>query len=396
MKEVYLEDIAKIQTGKYDANHAVEEGSYKFYTCALDHFMSSTYSFEGPAIILPGNGANVGKVIFNKGGKFEAYQRTYIVYNLTANPEYVLHYFKRSWKRSVLNKQFGSATNYIRLNNLTKFKIPLPPLEDQIRIANILSRAEALIAKRKESIQLLDELLKSTFLDMFGDPVRNEKGWEVSLLGDLTNLITDGKHGNCIDNEDSGYYFISAKDINNGIIDYSKARQILQEDFEEVHKRTDLMPNDVVVVNTGATIGKTAIVKDDPKTRRTTFQKSVAIIKVKPEKLDPVYLKHLFVLRIKNLSSNSYGSAVKNMLLSEMRKFKIPLPPLTNQTQFAQIVEKTENIKTKYQKSLQELENLYASLSQKAFKGELDLSKMEIKEYKLDGHAEEGVGYGKK
>ena len=131
MKFEKLGNIATIKTGKYDVNHSTPDGEYVFYTCAYGQFKSPTYSFEGPSIILPGNGANVGEVFFYDG-KFEAYQRTYVVQNFKADPNYIYAYFKAEWKKSLRNKQFGSATNYIRLNNLTDFSIPLPSLPDQL------------------------------------------------------------------------------------------------------------------------------------------------------------------------------------------------------------------------------------------------------------------------
>src|SRR5690606_38898035 len=132
---------------------------------------------------------------------------------------------------------------------------------------------------RKEANKLTDEFLQSVFIEMFGDPILNNKRWNKKKMGHSTNFITDGKHGDCRNDVDSGYYFLSAKNINGFKIDYSNARQILREDFEEVHRRTDLQPGDLLLVNTGATIGKVAVVPEDYRVRKTTLQKSVAVIK---------------------------------------------------------------------------------------------------------------------
>src|SRR4051812_21159799 len=114
-----------------------------------------------------------------------------------------------------------------------------------------------------------------------GRDVLREEGmaeWKEYKLGDVCSLITDGKHGDCRNEENSGYFFISAKDVKDGKIYYENARQITKADFEETHRRTNLAADDVVITNSG-TIGRMAIVKDTPETRRTTFQKSVAILK---------------------------------------------------------------------------------------------------------------------
>ena len=101
--------------------------------------------------------------------------------------------------------------------------------------------------------------------------------WSYQTLGDLCSLITDGKHGDCRNEDNSGYYFISCKDVRDGRINYENARQIVHGDFAETHRRTDLKPGDVLLTNSG-TIGRLAIAPDDEKTPRTTFQKSVAIL----------------------------------------------------------------------------------------------------------------------
>ena len=102
--------------------------------------------------------------------------------------------------------------------------------------------------------------------------------WEEFTLSELCHLITDGKHGDCENQENSGFYFLSVKDVFGNQLNYEKARQITESDFLETHKRTKLEPGDVLFTNTG-TIGRMAIAPEDSKTYRTTFQKSVAILK---------------------------------------------------------------------------------------------------------------------
>ncbi len=370
MKIVTAGEILEIKTGKYDANHAKPDGKYRFFTCAMESTMADTYAFDDEVLILPGNGANVGEVFYYKG-KLEAYQRTYILHKITQNTRYLYYYFKKNWIRQITKRQVGSATNYIKMDDIVSFEIPLPPLPQQQKIANILDAADALRQNDKALIAKYDELTQALFLDMFGDPVSNPKGWEKVELGNITDLITDGKHGNCNDEPNSGYYFISAKDIFDDNINYNRVREIPKSEFEEVDRRTNLQAGDLVMVNTGATIGKLAIAKDIPETRRTTFQKSVAVIKVKREKIDTVFLKYVFILRLESFSGKGSGSAIQNLLLSEMRRFKIIIPPLELQNQFAERVAVIEEQKAIAQKSLEHSESLFNSLLQKAFKGEL-------------------------
>lgn len=143
-----------------------------------------------------------------------------------------------------------------------------------------------------------------------------------TTLSQLTLSITDGKHGDCQSDENSGYYFISCKDIKDGVINYENARQITEQDFIETHKRTMLEPNDILVTNSG-TIGRMSFVKDVPLTYRTTFQKSVAIVKPDANKVLPKYLYYLLQYCVDDFINQSNGSAQKNLLLSTMRSFKI-------------------------------------------------------------------------
>jgi len=373
MKFEKLGNIATIKTGKYDVNHSTPDGEYVFYTCAYGQFKSPTYSFEGPSIILPGNGANVGEVFFYDG-KFEAYQRTYVVQNFKADPNYIYAYFKAEWKKSLRNKQFGSATNYIRLNNLTDFSIPLPSLPDQLHIANILSKAENLIAQRKESIRLLDEFLKSTFLEMFGDPSTNKKNFP---KGKIKDVVTEVKYGTSSPAEDEGLYpYLRMNNITpDGYMDYSKLKFINITDEKEKEKyvvrKGDLLFNRT---NSKELVGKTGVFNEDSEMIIAGY-----LIRVRTnEKANPWYLwGYLNSSHGKQTLLGMCKSIVgmANINAQELQGIKILIPPIELQNQFAEIVKKTEALKCQYQQSLQELENLYGSLSQKAFRGELTINK---------------------
>ena len=165
--EKRLESLGEIRTGKRDANHQVENGPYPFYTCAFGQFKSPTFSFDGPSIILPGNGANVGKVFFHDG-KFEAYQRTYVVNELSQsiNPRFLYFCFSANWPGWIATKQFGSATNYIVVGDLKAFPVPTPSLpvqeatveqlesftEETQRLARLYERKHAALEALKKSL----------------------------------------------------------------------------------------------------------------------------------------------------------------------------------------------------------------------------------------------------
>ena len=161
--------------------------------------------------------------------------------------------------------------------------------------------------------------------------------WPQFTLGDLCSLITDGKHGDCEDQPHSGFYFLSVKDILGNRLVYENARQITEVDFSETNRRTNLQPGDVLFTNTG-TIGRMAIAGDDPRTYRTTFQKSVAILKPRRDLIDPRFLYYLLHFDNANLSEFAAGTTQKNLLLKDIRSFEVKVPTLPEQRAIAHIL----------------------------------------------------------
>ncbi len=175
-------------------------------------------------------------------------------------------------------------------------------------------------------------------------------------LREITLNITDGKHGDCEPAENSGYYFVSCKDVNNGTVDYANARQISERAFLETHKRTQLEPNDILITNSG-TIGRMALVKDIPETYRTTFQKSVAIVKPDTSVVLPTYLYYKLQNCVTDFVNRSNGSAQKNLLLGTMREFKIDLhEDFAEQERLSSILAAYDNLIENNQKQIKLLE----------------------------------------
>jgi type I restriction enzyme S subunit len=161
--------------------------------------------------------------------------------------------------------------------------------------------------------------------------------WETTTLGEVCSLITDGKHGDCANDDHSGFYFISAKDIRDGRIVYENARQIKESDFAETHRRTNLQPGDVLVTNSG-TIGRLAVAGDDEKTFRTTFQKSVAILKPKSPEISSWFLYYYLAANTSELIHPAAGAAQKNLLLGDIRRFHICKPTLAEQDRISGVI----------------------------------------------------------
>ncbi len=335
-------------------------------------------------------------------------------------------------------KQFlkGTTQKFIPLGHLRNIEIPLPPLPEQRAIvskiellfseldngiANLKLAQEQLKVYRQAVLkkafegeltkkwrkssengdieQLLSEVNKER-LKYFQNkgkkikqvkPVSEEEisgliplpeNWKRIRLNDLSFLITDGKHGDCKNHENSGYFFISAKDLFDGKINYVDARQIQKEDFEEVHRRTDLEPEDVLVTNAG-TIGRIAIATESDKTSKTTFQKSVAIIKKPNSLIDSKYLAYHLENDVERIKLASKGTAQKNLLLGTMSELIIAICPVKEQKAIVQEIETRlsvcDKIEQDIKENLEKAEALRQSILKKAFEGKL-LNERELAE----------------
>lgn len=179
--------------------------------------------------------------------------------------------------------------------------------------------------------------------------------WQTVKLGDLCHSITDGKHGDCENQDHSGYYFLSAKDIKDGRLNYDNARQITESDFWDTHKRTRLEPLDILITNSGS-IGRMALVSFSDLTSKTTFQKSVAILKPNQSKVFPHWLFYYLNSEIERLIGYAGGTAQKNLLLRDLRAFTVTIPPLETQRRIAAILSAYDDLVENNTRRIQALE----------------------------------------
>ena len=364
MNYVKLGEICNIATGKYDANHGENGGDYPFYTCAIKPIKCPTYSFDGESIILPGNGANVGEVLYYNG-KFEAYQRTYVLNNFQINSRFVYYQLKNKWKKYICNKQYGSATNYIRYNNLADFKIASLTEKEQQRIVNILDKAEEIRTKKKLANEKLDEFLKSTFIDMFGDPVINSKQLPKVKLSDMGTLARGkSKHRprNAPELLNGPYPLIQTGDVANSGL-YLKT---YNQTYSEMGlKQSKMWKAGTLCITIAANIAKTSILTFD-----ACFPDSIVGF-TNSDKCSIHYIQFWLMFLQAVLEAEAPQSAQKNINLEILNSLELPYPPIEQQNQFAQIVQKVEAQKEKNQKVIEQMDNLFNSLMQQEFNGEM-------------------------
>ncbi len=245
----------------------------------------------------------------------------------------------------------------------------LPPLPEQKRIARILDAADALRAKRRESLAQLDTLLQSTFLEIFGDPVVNPMGWVLCTLEEATTRVTDGTHQGPTWSE-SGLPFLFVSNIRDRAIDFQTTKFISEEEHERLTTRCPIEVGDVLYTTVGS-YGNPARVRED--SGRFAFQRHIAHIKPRHDLIDSQFLEAMLDSPVGRNQADrcARGVAQKTLNLRELKRFKIFLPPLDEQQNFATIVQSIELQKTRLRAHQSELDTLFASLQSRAFRGDL-------------------------
>lgn len=334
---------------------------------------------EKENILIVKDGATTGKVSFVSDDfpfeKAAVNEHVFLVKidKSKATPKFAFHYLKCPQGQRDIMKDFRGATvGGISRGFVDFVKFELPSLRDQLHIAHILSKAENLIAQRKESIRILDEFVKSTFLEMFGDAVKNEKKWNKSELKNYAK-VRIGPFGSLLHREDyvkNGVPLVNPSHISDGKILIDPELTISQLKMKELSAY--MMHKGDLVLGRRGEIGRCAVVTKN----EDGYLCGTGSIFIRPtEELNPIFLYSIISsapIR-KTLENSAKGITMKNLNSGIVENLKIPFPPIELQTQFAQIVERTEALKAQYQQSLKELENLYGSLSQTAFRGELSL-----------------------
>jgi len=264
----------------------------------------------------------------------------------------------------------------IGLDEIRGYEIPTPEdRDDQIRIAHLLGKVENLIARRKQQLAQLDALLKSVFLKMFGDPVRNEKGWDKPALRAFGKIST----GNTPPRNDPSNYdtshieWIKTDNIDADAVYVTAASEHLSETGAK-RCRTVSAGALLVACIAGSleSIGRAALTD-----RKVAFNQQINAIQPAAD-VAPLFLYGLFKLTRRYIQSQASKGMKKILTKGDFEQITMIKPPFDRQQQFALIAERIERTKASHRHTLTDLETLYAALSQSAFKGELNLSRIPL------------------
>lgn len=381
----------QIRTGKTPPTKISEyfEGTYNWYTpgdfseaLLLDssaRFISEKAITENKASIFERNTVLISCI--GEIGKIGVLQRksscnqqiTGITLKPHVDPVYFAYWCKAN--KDIFKNRARNAVVPI-LNNalLSSIFVTFPEqLDDQKRIAYLLGKMEGLIAQRKQHLQQLDELLKSVFLEIFGDPVRNEKAWNTLPFHKIGQFVSGGTPSKSRDDFWNGSFpWVSPKDMKVVKID-DATDHISEMVFEETSLKRISSGHLLIVVRGMILAHSFPVAINAVEIAINQDMKAIKPIKG----INVVYLQSCLAAQkrqiLKLISIAGHGTRKFDAIA--MQKLFIPIPPVDKQNQFAIIVEKIESLKFRYQQSLTDLENLYGALSQQAFKGELDLSR---------------------
>lgn len=296
------------------------------------------------------------------------------VAGLRANPDQLDQKYLWHWLGSTTPqlRSKGRGATFLQVNraDISSMQIPLPPLPKQRRIAAILDQADALRAKRRQAIAKLDALLQSVFLEMFGDPVTNPKGWSTTLVGDAFSAFVGGKNVACPDSGSSPFRILKVSAVTKKVFlpDESKlAPDDFAPDAEHIVQPGDLLFSRA---NTAALVAATAYVWETPP-NLVLPDKIWRMVLRDESQMSPLFAWGLFKNtefrnEISKRSSGTSGS-MKNISKAKLAQMKMPLPPFNLQMQFAEFSQRLYQQQRCVENQQTQLDNLQATITHSAF-----------------------------
>lgn len=351
--KVKLGELTKIRTGKLDANAASEDGAYPFFTCSKEPLRISTYSYDCECVLVAGNG-DLNAKYYN--GKFDAYQRTYII---ESNGDGRLHlpylyHFMTRYIQELRKLSIGGVIKYIKLGNLTDAEISLPDIKEQKTACKKLEKIKNIIDKKESQLFYLDNLIKARFVEMFGDRFLNTMNWPTKKLGDCATFRNGKAHEKVI-SETGQYVLITSRAIASDLQDVRHTDSLL----------TPLATGDIVMVMSDVPNGK-ALAKCLLITENEKYTLNQRICSLSNYDLNPVFFTYLLNRHQFFLSFND-GNGQTNLRKDDILNCPLIRPSIELQNQFANFVAQVDKSKFAVQKSLEKTQLLFDSLMQEYF-----------------------------
>ncbi|HCG8630498.1 TPA: restriction endonuclease subunit S [Vibrio parahaemolyticus] len=324
--------------------------------------------------IIVGRKGSVGKVIWAPDGGWVIDTAYYLTLNESKQLDWRYLYYALSVAR-LEKKTITTSIPGLNRDDFYDTEIPLPPLAEQKRIAAILDKADAIRQKRKQAIELADEFLRSVFLDMFGDPVTNPKGWEVRTLGDLAankGDMVDGPFGSSVNTkvdyvENGEIPVIRTKNVSDkGTFKDDDLKFMTREKYETVI-RSQVLPGDIVLTKVG-TIGNVCIFPSGyPEAVLSTT--GSCRIRLSSDLVTKTYIFFYLQLYKKKMLEIASAGVQPFLNMKHIKSFEVPIPSIESMERFGSLVNKVRGLT--YNQKLSDPDKLFEGLSQKAFSGQL-------------------------
>ena len=324
-------ELTSIRTGKLDANAACPDGRYPFFTCSKKPLQISTYSYDCECVLVAGNGDL--NVKYYKG-KFDAYQRTYIIEDNSGGKLYMpfLYFFMEGYIDVLRKQAIGGVIKYIKLGNLTEAIIELPSYEEQKEVVEILDKLKGIIDNETQRIRKYDDLIKARFVEMFGDPVSNSRGLPEATLPELGEFGRGvSKHRPRNDPKLLGgkYPLIQTGDVASADL-YITSYTGTYSDLGLAQSK--MWDEGTLCITIAANIAKTAILGFD-----ACFPDSVVGFRAN-EKTNNIYIHYWFSFFQRILEAQAPESAQKNINLKSLSELRVIYPTKEEQDAFAAFV----------------------------------------------------------
>ncbi|MDO8417565.1 MAG: restriction endonuclease subunit S [Agitococcus sp.] len=336
--------------------------------------VSSQFKILPKDILMALSGATVGKIAIAQERDAGAYinQRVAIIRGKTPEAaEFLKYVFSGALQEKLLLSAGGAAQPNLSPKSLALMEIPLPPLSEQKRIAAILDKADSIRRKRQQAIKLADEFLRSVFLDMFGDPVTNPKGWDRKELGDY---IAEGDRINYGivqpgDEVENGVPIVRVGDFKSGKIDKSNLKRV-SLDIDKKHLKSKLVGDEILIACVGATAGKVALADMS----LSGFNTVRAVTRVRlNEKVNRHYffryLQSPFVQQYFQKQLRTVGQPTLNG--TQIAQTPILIPDVKHQQKYLEVATKVDLWISSIEDQNNQLTTFIGSLTQKAFSGSL-------------------------
>ena len=383
-----LGTLCSIRTGKKDVNEGSQNGAYPFFTCSREVHASDSYSFDTEAILIAGNGA-VGETKLYRG-KFEAYQRTYVLDGFEEDLDFIFYVLKGSLAETLSKVVSGSTMPYIRKGDLERFPIPLPPLPEQKKIAHVLSTVQRAIEAQERIIQTTTELKKTLMHKLFTEGTRGEpqkqteigpvpESWKVMPLGAIAKI----GNGSTPKRSNVGYWeygnipWLNSTKIHELFV--AEADQFVTPLAVKECHLPRVAPNSLLIAITGQgkTLGNSAIVRFE-----TCINQHLAYAQFHSEKIIPDFVLWFMQTRYDFLRSiaQAGGSTKGALTCGYLKTHLIPIPEKNEQNEIVNIFGQLENKQKVITRKRAFLQDLFRTLLHKLMTAKIRVHDLNFQE----------------